>query len=92
MTQPRMWWAGEEKGWIIDVEQALTLSELERSIDFTLRVQSDRYLTCGSGDRRDECAKTIVALRNKKVTQNIIGTGDKILYDAYKSEGRKVFA
>lgn len=91
MKQPRMWWAGSEKGWIIDTEVALTSSEIIRSVEFTLKVQRDRYRTLLPGLLKDECLETINALTNMKVTQNIVGTGDKVIFDAYKSEGKKVF-
>jgi hypothetical protein len=92
MKQPRVWWAGEEKGWIIDTEVALTNSEVLRSVEYTARVQKDRYRTLMVGPMKDECLATINALAAMRVTQNIVGTGDKVLFDSYKSEGKKVFA
>jgi len=90
MQQPRMWWAGPETGWMIDVETALTAKEVHRAVDYTLKVQMDRYITIPPGDKKMECHLTILALRAGKVTQNIIGTGDKVLFDAYKST-KKIF-
>ena len=92
MNKPRMWWAGAEKGWIIDTETALTASELLRSKEYTLSVQKDRLRGLTPGPVMDECKETILALEQFRVTQNIIGTGDKVLFDAYKSKGKKVFA
>lgn len=92
MKQPRMWWAGDDKGWMIDTEVALTHGELIRSIEYTRTVQKDRFKTLRPGSMRDECRKTIEALDLCRVAQNIIGTGDKVLYDAYKSSGKKVFS
>jgi hypothetical protein len=92
MNQPRMWWAGDEKGWVIDTEIALTNGEVLRCVEFTKRVQKDRFKTLRPGPMKDECMRTVMALSAMKVTQNIVGTGDKVLYDAYKSEGKKVFA
>ena len=92
MNQPRMWWGGSEKGWILDTEIALTNAEVLRSVEFTAKVQKDRYRTLLPGPMKDECKATIEALALMKVTQNIIGTGDKVIFDAYKSEGKKVFA
>lgn len=91
MQKPRMWWAGDEFGWVVDVEQPLTVSELQRSIEFTIKVQTDRYSCLLPGERKDECLRTIQALAQNKVSQNIIGLGDKRLYDAYKSEGKHIF-
>jgi hypothetical protein len=87
-----MWWAGDEKGWMIDTEIALTEGEVKRCSDFTMKVQLDRLRTIRPGTVRDECKRTIAALKAGKVIQNIVGTGDKVLYDAYKSDGKKVFA
>lgn len=92
MKQPRMWWSGDSTGWMIDTETALTDSEVLRCAEYTARVQKDRAKTLRPGPVRDECLKTIAALATLRVTQNIIGTGDKVLFDAYKSEGKKVFA
>ena len=92
MNKPRMWWAGDEKGWVIDTEVALTKSEMLRSVEYTAKVQKDRYRTLAPGTLKDECGRTIAALASFRVTQNLIGTGDKVLYDAYKSDGKKVFA
>lgn len=86
MNQPRMWWSGDLQMWIIDVDQPLTLSEQQRCIDFTAKVQAERYLGLHLGDKKDECLKTIQALKAGKVQQNIIGKGEKVLYDAYKSD------
>jgi len=92
MNKPRIWWAGDDKGWVIDTEVALTQSEMLRCVQFTEKVQKDRYRTLMPGTLKDECGRTITALSNFRVTQNMIGTGDKVLYDAYKSDGKKVFA
>jgi len=91
MTKPRMWWSGEQ-GWIIDTEVALTSKEMIRCAEFTMKVQLDRLKSLPLGTVRDECKATIEALKAFKVTQNIIGTGDKVLFDAYKSEGKKIYA
>jgi hypothetical protein len=92
MMQPRMWWAGADQGWMIDTETALTEGEVLRCAQFTAKVQNDRLKTLWPGPKRDECMQTLVALGHMKITQNIVGKGDKVLYDAYKSEGKKVFA
>jgi len=89
MNKPRMWWNGTE--WLIDTETALTSGEMLRCIEYTKKVQSDRHRTLRPGPMKDECLLTIQALETCKVTQNIVGTGDKVLFDAYKSEGKKVF-
>jgi len=92
MNKPRMWWAGDEQGWIVDTELALTNAEVLRIIEYTKRVQEDRLHGLMPGPVRDECLRTVSALTKGRVVQNIVGTGDKVLFDAYKSEGKKVFA
>jgi hypothetical protein len=91
VNQPRMWWGGDDKGWIIDTETALTSAEVLRCAEFTARVQADRLRTLAPGAVKDECRRTIAALSEMKVTQNIVGSGDKVLFDAYKSHGKKIF-
>lgn len=92
MIKPRMWWAGDEHGWMIDTETVLTQGEMLRCAEYTLKVQKERYHTLPPGAVKDECQRTIAALVSFKITQNITGAGDKVLFDAYKSEGKKVFA
>jgi hypothetical protein len=82
-----MWWAGDQIGWVIETRHGLTPSELERSIEFTLKVQKDRYSTLLPGERKDECMRTIVALAEKRVQQNIVGMGDHVIFDAYSNRG-----
>ena len=77
---------------MIDTEVALTDSEVLRSVEYTKNVQRDRLKSLKPGSMRDECIRTIAALDTFRVTQNMVGTGDKVLFDAYKSEGKKVFA
>lgn len=86
MKQPRMWWAGDEKGWIIDVEQVLMPWEVKRCIEYTAKVQAERYFGLFGGDKKNECLRTMKALKEGKVSQNIIGTGEHVLYDAYKQQ------
>jgi hypothetical protein len=90
MNQPRMWWGGDKKGWIIDTEVALTNAEVLRCVEFTARVQADRLRTLAPGTVKDECRRTIEALKTMKVTQNIVGSGDKVLFDAYKSTKKAI--
>lgn len=91
MKELRVWWAGDELGWIIDTPLGLAPWEIERCRIHTLKIQEDRYISLPHGEKKDECLRTIQALHNKKIQQNIIGTGDKVIFDAYKSDGRKIF-
>lgn len=87
MIKPRMWWAGDDKGWMVESVPPLTPSEIKRSIDYTLKVQLDRYLTLKPGDRKDECKRTILALKEGRVTQNLTQkSGDIVLYDAWDKQ------
>jgi hypothetical protein len=87
MDKPRMWWAGDKQGWVVDVVDVLSDSELKRCVEFTLKVQNDRYQCLLPGDRKDECLRTIAALAQNKVTQNIVGKGDHRIFDAYNNRG-----
>lgn len=80
-TSPRAWWNGEK--WIVDVKDLMTPLELERCRDFLLNVQSTRLLDV-TGYKREECLKTIQALRFQRITQNIVGAGDHVIYAGAK--------
>lgn len=81
----RMWWAGD-KGWMIDTEFALSPSAVRGLTAYTLRVQKQRLTGLLPGEKRDECERTIAALEAGDVHQNLVGTGEKVLFDAYKSK------
>ena len=82
-----MRWHGD-LGWTIDSPKGMTPTEIQRCIDFTMRVQADRLKGLLPGDRRDECVRTMHDLRTGKVTVNIAGTGERVLFDAYKADKR----
>lgn len=79
---PRVWWAGDDAGWVIDVQHLLSRAMVDRCIEFTLTTQRQRVARLPLGERRDECLRTITALEHKRVRQNIVGTGDHVLYGA----------
>lgn len=81
----RVWWAGTEKGWIVDTEFGISDSSMRRIREYVLTVQKQRLSGLVPGTTRDECLDTIKALEMGKLTQNIVGGGDHVLYDAYKS-------
>jgi hypothetical protein len=87
MTNIPMRWY-EDLGWVINVEKGMTPQEIERCIDFTLKVQTDRFVSLPPGDRKDECLRTIGDLKAKRVQVNIGGTGERVLFDAYKQQKR----
>lgn len=80
-----MHWLGD-LGWAIDTPKGMTPMELQRAIDYTLRVQTDRWVSLAPGDRKDECFKTIQDLKMGRVHVNIAGTGERVLFDAYKQQ------
>ena len=88
---PRMWWAGDELGWMIDVSSLLSRAMVDRCIDFTLKTQKQRVTSLPLGAMRDECLRTITALEQKRVRQNIVGTGDHVLYGAEMQRERRYF-
>jgi hypothetical protein len=79
-----MRWHGDT-GWAIDIDKGMTPSEIQRCVDFTLKVQLDRWRGLLPGDRKDECWRTILDLKSNKVSVNVAGTGERVLFDAYKS-------
>lgn len=81
----RTWWAGPERGWVVDTQFGLSKQAMERIRDFTLTVQRQRLPGLLPGTLRDECLETIKALEEGRITQNLIGQGDLVLFDAYKS-------
>lgn len=81
----RVWWAGNDHGWMIDTEFGLSAPVIERIRLYTLTVQQQRRMGQLPGPRRDELDQTIRALETGKITQNIAGKGDRVLFDAYKS-------
>lgn len=85
MNHIPMRWHGD-LGWSIDSPKGMTPTEIQRCIDFTLKVQFDRYKALPLGDKKDECLKTMHDLRTHKVHVNIAGTGERVLFDVYKQQ------
>jgi len=88
---PRMWWGGDDTGWVIDVQDLLSRAMVDRCIAFTLTTQKQRLQALPLGTKRDECLRTIAALERKQVRQNIVGTGDHVLYGAEMATERRLF-
>ena len=86
----RVWWAGTERGWIIDTEFGLSRPTMQRIADYTTTIQKQRLVGLLPGAKRDECVETITALEAGRIQQNIVGIGDHVVYDAYKSDEKKV--
>jgi hypothetical protein len=75
-----------EDRWVVDTEVGLSAAALKSIADFTRTVQKQRYAALPPGDVRDECGRTIKALDDGRIAQNIAGVGDRVLFDAYKSD------
>ena len=82
----RVWWAGSDKGWMIDTEFGLSRPMMQNIADYTLKVQKQRLIGLRHGPKRDECLETIKALESGRISQNIAGKGERVLFDAYKSD------
>lgn len=91
VKEPRMWWAGDDTGWVIDVQHLLSQAMVDRCITFTLTTQKQRLQALPLGTKRDECLRTITALECKRVRQNIIGTGDHVLYEGTAAKEARLF-
>jgi hypothetical protein len=81
----RVWWAGSDLGWLVDTQIGLSKQSLAKIAEFTLHTQRQRLRGLAPGTMRDECLETITALEMGRISQNIAGTGDRVLFDAYKS-------
>lgn len=80
----RAYW--REDRWIVDTDVWLSDASLRAIRDFTLNVQRQRYAGLTPGPVKDECALTIKALEDGRIAQNVAGAGDRVLFDAYKSD------
>lgn len=80
----RMHWRGD--GWVVDTEFGLSAASMQSIRDYTLRVQQQRFTSLPPGSVKDECGRTIKALQEGRISQNIAGVGDRVLFDAYKSD------
>lgn len=80
----RMYW--RDGGWVVDTDVGLSAASMRAIRDFTLDVQRQRYASLLPGSVKEECAQTIRALEEGRIQQNIAGVGDRVLFDAYKSD------
>lgn len=80
----RVYW--RDTGWVVDTDFGLSAEMLKNICDYTARVQKQRYAGLPPGPVKDECLQTIRELEAGRVSQNIAGTGDRVLFDAYKSD------
>lgn len=80
----RVYWHGDK--WVIDTEFGLRPEIIANIKDRTLTVQKQRYAGLPPGPVKDECKQTIDALIAGRIAQNIAGDGERVLFDAYKSD------
>ncbi len=80
----RVYW--REDGWVVDTDFGMSAEMLKNICDYTMRVQKQRYASLPPGPVKDECLQTIRELEAGRVRQNIAGPGDRVLFDAYKSD------
>lgn len=84
MKNLRTYWRSD--GWVVDTEIGLSNESLRAICDYTARVQKQRYSSLLPGPVKDECLRTIRELEAGRIRQNIAGSGDRVLFDAYKSD------
>lgn len=75
-----------EDGWVVDTDFGLSAESLRSICDHTARVQKQRHSSLPPGPVKDECLRTIRELEAGRIRQNIAGSGDRVLFDAYKSD------
>lgn len=80
----RVYWHADK--WVVDTDFGLRPETVENIKQRTLEVQKQRYLGLAPGPVKDECKQTIDALLAGRISQNIAGHGDRVLFDAYKSD------
>lgn len=61
-----------EKGWIIETPVYLDDYQIKRIADFAFKVQVERLRGLPPGDRKEELKKSIIALKEKKISQRLI--------------------
>ncbi len=77
------WYDGR---WVVDTDVGLAPATMVRIAEYLCKVQMQRRAGLQPGPVRDECDQTIEALMTGKIVQNIAGKGDRVLFDAYKSD------
>lgn len=71
MNQPRMWWAGEEQGWILQTKTNITKLQLLRMVDYTKADQARQIEKMQPGPTFDIYAKALASLTPENVTHRI---------------------
>lgn len=91
----RVHWAGNEDGteriidnnaigWTVDTDFGLSVPMMRTVCDYALGVQKDRLKGMAAGPQRDALVKAVSLLEKHRIRQNIAGSGDRVMFDAYK--------
>lgn len=67
MKDLRTKWLGDAEGWVVFAPVALTVGQLRRVATLVEPMQVDRYRSLPPGERKDECKRSIEALRAGRV-------------------------
>jgi len=80
MTQKYLsiWWK-PELGWVVDVPTGISVRAMEHIRQYVLKVQSERLIGIGVGDKKDECFRTIQDLHAGRMQQRIVETDDGVM-------------
>lgn len=66
----RLRWVGD--GWWLDVPTALSADQIRRIAAWALPRQVDRWRSLPPGEKKDECRRTIDALKSGLIQQRIV--------------------
>lgn len=71
MNQTRIWWAGNEKGWILETRNPISQAQFIKIWEYTLRDQKRQIALMSDGPERSIYKNAYGHLMDMKVTQNI---------------------
>ena len=74
----RLYWRGSE--WFVDAPTALSAAQIARVTAWALPRQIDRWRGLPPGEKKDECAHTIEALKAGRVSCRVTGTNDGAIF------------
>lgn len=76
MKRPRFWFSDERNELVLDTPVGLGALEMENACRYVAGVYYQKYTNLPPGDRRDTIRKGLEALRDKRVTQRVVGRND----------------
>lgn len=77
----QVYWTGEV--WHVVISHAIDHAMMKNIIEFTRPIQVQRWRSLPPGDLKEDCARSIKALDDKKLVQVFVGPGEKVLHDSY---------